>query len=122
MTEYRDGVTEHCDEATDWRKGKAEGRKYGISGEESQTELKNNLWAIIVKNCSMRRSDRAMWRKDGGNDREMVGMTERWWEWRRDGGYDEDAESDDEGLEGLKNEDGMTIKRRNEGIDDRDDE
>ena len=40
-------------------------------------------------------------------------------------GNNKDAESDDEGLEGLKNEDGMngmTIKRRNEGIDDRDDE
>ena len=47
---------------------------------------------------------------------------ERRWERRRDGGNDEDAESDDEGLEGLKNEDGMTIKRRSEGIDDRDDE
>ena len=82
MTEYRDGVTEHCDEATDWRKGKAEGRKDGISGEESQTELKNNFWAIIVKNCSMRRSDRGMWRKDGGNVGEMVGMTERWWKWQ----------------------------------------
>ena len=52
-------------------------------------------------------------------------MTERRWERRRDGGNDKDAESNDEGLEGLKNEDGingMTIKRRNEGMDDRDDE
>ena len=73
--EYHDGVTEHCDEATVWRKGKAEGQKDRISGEESQTELKNNHWAIIVKNCIMRQSDRVVWRKDSGKDREMVGMT-----------------------------------------------
>ena len=55
-------------------------------------------------------------------------VMERQWEWWRDGGNDEDAETqrgDDERLEGLKNEvlmNGMTIKRWNEGIDDRDDD
>ena len=82
VMEWRSTVTRRQIEGREKRKG----RRTEFQERRDKQSLKNKLWAIIVRNCSMRWSDRAMWRKDGGKDGEMVEMTERWWKWRRDGG------------------------------------